>query len=98
MGEVVKLAKAEVRGDDPGEFFDDTYWSVVMIGRHGGYSVALLRDSPHFWRWEIAPEGISRPVAFAKHSFSTRQEVRADAWKALKRLIADTEKGQGGSR
>ncbi len=98
MSNVVKLARAEVRDDDdgPGEFFDDTYWSVIMIGRHGGYTVALLRDSPHFWRWEIAPEGICKPVAFAKHSFPNRQDARADAWRALRKLMADAK--TGGSR
>ena len=92
MGEVIELTKAGVK-DDPSDFFDDTYWDVIMMGRHGGYTVALLRDSPHFWRWEISPEGICRPVAHAAHSFPTRQEARADAWTALKRLIADAKKG-----
>jgi hypothetical protein len=95
MGEIIKL-KAEVEDDDASDFFDDTYWSVIVLGRHGGYTVALNRDSPHFWRWDISPEGVCKPVAFAKHSFPTRQEARADAWKALKRLIADAKKG--GSR
>jgi hypothetical protein len=97
MGEIVKL-KTEAKDRDPGDrnFFDDDKWCVGMIRRHDGYSITLSRDAPGFWRWDITYTGDRDILAHAARSFPNRHDARADAWRGLRRLVADAAKG--GSR
>lgn len=100
MGNVVEFHGKPAKPAPPevlsrAAFDDEARWRVDMWLCTGNLAIRIVRMGPGVWRWHVWRDD-NVEVARAQWSCSTRQEARADAWKALTRLIADAAKG--GSR
>jgi hypothetical protein len=97
MGEVVNLAaKAVAVSDDAAaraSFLDEGMWMVHMLRRVDDYSVSVWRQGPGSWLWDITLIDKHDPLARATRMFANRRDAEADAWRGLRKLMADTKKG-----